>query len=60
MSSNVIEKVDDLIFAYADAIIDGMSAEVVDKFSGVPRAVSAFSALLLARTEAIKDYYFED
>lgn len=65
MSDKVIEKVYELIVAYADAIIDGISVDKVErnvfgKFSETPRAVSSFAALLLARTEAVKDFHSED
>lgn len=65
LSSKVIEKVDDLIVSYADAIIDGIIVDkvernVFDKFSETPRAVSSLAALILARTEAVKSFRSED
>lgn len=56
-NSEVLEKVDALIIAYADDIVDSIS---VDKFSETPRAVSALAGLLSARTEAVNSLRSED
>ena len=56
-NNEVLEKVDALITAYADDIINSMS---VDRFSETPRAVSALAGLLSARTEAVNSLCSKD